>query len=81
MGCCGQRRAQMTTGGTVQAEANRSRPVSRVALYEYTGMTAMTVAGPVSGSKYRFAAPGAKVQVALRDVASMSSLPNLRRLE
>jgi hypothetical protein len=81
MACCGQRRGQITTGGTIAAAAKRPQPNARVALYEYTGMTAMTVTGRFSGSQYRFAAPGAKVQVSLRDVALMSGLPNLRRLE
>ena len=70
----------MATGGTVAAPARHAPPGSRVALYQYTGMTAMTVAGPLSGAKYRFTAPGAKVQVDLRDVAAMAALPNLRRL-
>jgi hypothetical protein len=80
MACCGQRRGQIATGGTIATAAKRPPPNARVALYEYTGMTAMTVAGPLSGAKYRFAAPGAKLQVDLRDVAAMAALPNLRRL-
>jgi hypothetical protein len=62
-------------------ETTRSRSSSRVAIYEYTGATAMTVTGRLTGLTYRFASPGAKVQVDLRDVASMTVLPNLRRLE
>jgi hypothetical protein len=81
MACCGQRRGQIATAGAVAAAGRRPQRSSRVALYEYTGKTAMTVAGTFSGSKYRFASPGAKVQVDLRDVVSMSALPNLRRLE
>jgi hypothetical protein len=81
MACCGQRRGLLSTGGVVATAPKRSQPGSRVVLYQYTGMTAMTVVGPLSGSKYRFAAPGAKVQVDLRDVAAMAALPNLRRLE
>ena len=41
----------------------------------------MTVLGPVSGLKYRFGQPGAKVQIDSRDVFSMAGLPNLRRLQ
>ena len=79
MGCCGQIRRQITTGGTTAQGANGSQPMSKFVLYEYTGATGMTVAAPVSGSKYRFVAPGVKVQVDIRDVGSMSALPNLRR--
>lgn len=78
MGCCGQTRSRMT--GALSAATQRPQPGARVALYEYTGTTGMTVAAPVSGSKYRFAAPGAKVQVDFRDIAAMAGVPNLRRL-
>jgi hypothetical protein len=79
MGCCGQRRGLIMTGRT--AVDGRSQPTSKAALYEYTGTTGMTVTAPISGSKYRFATSGAKVQVDLRDVGSLAGLPNLRRLE
>ena len=81
MACCGQKRALFSTSGRA-VEANRSpRPSSRVALYEYTGKTSMTVTGAVSGLKYRFAQPGAKAQIDSRDVRSMAGVPNLRRYQ
>jgi hypothetical protein len=40
----------------------------------------MTVTGSISGLKYRFEHPGAKVQVDRRDLLSMTGLPNLRRI-
>lgn len=79
--CCGQRRA-LASGNGRAVEANRSPgPIPRAALYEYTGTTGMTVLGPVSGLKYRFGQPGAKVQIDSRDVFAMAGLPNLRRLQ
>jgi hypothetical protein len=81
MGCCGQRRGLVMTGRTATDAARRSQPISKVALYEYTGTVGMTVTAPISGAKYRFATRGAKVQVDLRDVGSLAGLPNLRRLE
>jgi hypothetical protein len=84
MACCGQKRALAAANGRAveaqRSEAQRPRPASRVALYQYTGTTGMTVLGRVSGLKYRFGQPGATVQVDPRDVASMAGLPNLRRL-
>jgi len=41
----------------------------------------MTVTGPASGATYRFAAPGARLQIDRRDAAAIASLPNLRRIE
>jgi hypothetical protein len=80
MACCGQRRGAIDTSGTAAA-AKRPPPKARVVLYQYTGPSAMTVAGPMSGATYRFGAPGAKVQIDTRDASSMAGLPNLRRLD
>jgi hypothetical protein len=79
MACCGQRRALASTNGKAVG-ANRSPPIPRGVLYEYTGTSRMTVTGSVSGLKYLFGQPGARVQVDPRDVFSMAGLPNLRRL-
>lgn len=80
MACCGHRRATIDTSGTAAA-AKRPPPKPRVVLYQYTGPTSMMVAGRMSGAKYQFAGPGAKVQIDLRDAPSLAALPNLRRLE
>lgn len=81
MACCGQMRSLASANGGA-VKANRPpQQGSRAALYEYTGTAGMTVTGPVSGLKYRFGQPGAKVQVDSRDVSSMAGLPNLRRLQ
>lgn len=84
MACCGQRRAQLTQQAAHMAGAGRAprTPVasSRYAVYEYTGGAQMTVTAGVSGTRYRFAAPGATAQVDPRDVAAISALPHLRRI-
>jgi hypothetical protein len=79
MACCGQRRALASASGRMVEVKPPSRAPSRVALYEYTGNTGMTVTGAVSGMKYRFEQPGSKVQIDSRDVSSLAGLPNLRR--
>jgi hypothetical protein len=40
----------------------------------------MTVIGSISGTRYRFDQPGAKVQIDRRDLSSLAGLPNLSRL-
>jgi hypothetical protein len=50
---------------------------SNAAYFEYTGKTAMTVMGPVSGTTYRFVAPGSRVAVDLRDSQHFAAVPNL----
>lgn len=81
MACCGQRRAQAAGTGKAFAPAHGLRRTPNVALFEYTGTTGMTVTGRITGAKYRFGQPGAKVQIDPRDVSSMAGLPNLRRIQ
>ena len=79
MACCGQSRGTINTSGTVGG-TKRPPPRPRATLFEYTGSTAMTVIGPMSGARYRFDAPGAKLQIDMRDAPSMAAVPNVRRL-
>lgn len=47
--------------------------------FEYTGRTALTVVSPLTGRKYRFAEPGAKVEVDARDRSWIAFVPHVRR--
>lgn len=81
MSCCGERRA---AAAAPPQPANTIRPAQRVssaAVYQYLGATGLTVIGPVTGLRYRFDAPGSKVQIDWRDVPSFAGLPNLRRVQ
>jgi hypothetical protein len=51
-----------------------------VAFFQYTGATGLTVAGPVTGKRYRFDAPGAIVAVDLMDRASVAAVPGLKQV-
>ncbi len=48
--------------------------------FQYTGQSALTVTGNVTGRKYRFSAPGEQQLVDFRDASSMALVPVLRRL-
>jgi hypothetical protein len=78
--CCGQGRSRVATSGRTAAPVRKPAPATGGALYEYTGTTGMTVTGPISGARYRFDRPGARLQIDGRDVLSMRALPNLRRV-
>jgi hypothetical protein len=39
----------------------------------------MTVIGPVTGRRYRFDQPGAKVSIDPRDAPALSAVPHLRK--
>jgi hypothetical protein len=54
-----------------------ARP-SQILLFEYIGDTAMTVFGGATRRRYRFSAPGARVQVDARDGSSLTSIPRLK---
>jgi len=46
----------------------------------YTGPTATTVAGAVSGRRYRFGRTGTVLKVDPRDQAALAQVPHLRRV-
>jgi hypothetical protein len=48
--------------------------------FQYIGETALTALGLATGRQYRFAHPGAILQVDARDRASLSGIPNLRQV-
>jgi hypothetical protein len=46
--------------------------------FEYTGATALTVIGPITGARYRFSRSGSRVHVDPRDSAALARVPVLR---
>lgn len=48
--------------------------------FEYVGRTSLTAIGPITGQRYRFGTPGARVAVDLRDRQSLLSIPHLRQI-
>jgi hypothetical protein len=80
--CCGSSRAahsQAVANSSARAVVGAAlgRSPNYVAYFEYTGKTAMTVVGPVSGVRYRFPATGARLAVDLRDRASLAAVRGL----
>jgi hypothetical protein len=83
--CCGKNRTAVSqtrvgppAGRSVQTPpAFTTRQRSSAAYFEYTGKTALTAVGPVSGMRYRFATPGSRVAVDLRDRKHLAAVPNL----
>lgn len=81
MGCCGKNRP------VPQVESNSPAPVmhlprvSSAQYFEYVGKTGLTVIGPVTGQRYRFARPGMLLAIDERDSPSMVGIPNMRRVK
>lgn len=89
MSCCGQNRQRASASATTVATAtatvgagragafvSRHRPTLRP--LEYIGTTGLTVLGPATGRRYRFAAPGVRLAVDPRDWAGLARLAVLR---
>lgn len=47
--------------------------------FEYTGKTALSVKGPISGKNYRFSKPGDIQLIDYRDASSMAGIPVLKK--
>ncbi len=83
--CCGRNRPSLPSMGRVSQPlravhhpgVQASAPASPVTYFQYNGRTGMTVQGPVSGTVYRFNAPGRRVVVDLRDRASLAAIAQL----
>jgi hypothetical protein len=89
MACCGQRRQQIRRAPPVQPANSSASNVGisghmpteiPVAAFQYTGRSALTAIGPISGRQYRLGYPAAVVSVDSRDAASLGTVPNLRRV-
>lgn len=85
MSCCGKMRQQLT--GAVSPTRTEPKVVGQgrsdvqfAIAFEYTGQTGLSVLGAVSGRRYRFDGPGARVVVDPRDRPSLVKVPKLRQV-
>lgn len=81
---CGNKREGLiqhssTTAGIISSAGNNTSQGSVHARFEYIGKTALTVTGSITGKRYRFSSPGEILQVDLRDVSGLMSVPVLRK--
>jgi len=74
MSCCGKGRLQ-ATGRREPAPNSGLR-----AVVEYTGATSMVVISPMTGRRYQFSAPGARLEIDPRDRPYLMGIPHLRAL-
>ena len=79
--CCGGSRQLIPAGakGVPSPSAQvRVAPPAK-AVFEYVGATALTVVSPITRKTYRFAQPGARVEVDPRDRSWVAFVPNVVR--
>ena len=80
--CCGNNRTQLKTNypaARATGQPAQLPPGARVS-FEYAGHTGMTVVGPISGVRYRFDQPGARVEVDSRDRVLLASIRQLKQV-
>ena len=65
--------------GTVTAKRNR-QPIWPDVSFEYTGKTALSVTGNITGKRYRFSHSGDEQLIDYRDASGMRSIAVLRKV-
>lgn len=85
MSCCGKNRAMYPPIRSPNPIPTPSIPSQQRGLrfkvvLEYTGPTGLTAIGPISGQRYRFNHPGARLEVDPRDRPSLAAVPHLRQV-
>lgn len=83
MSCCGKGRtlapeprpSSIETSGPPPAQ-----PRQRLAYFQYTGRTGVTVRGPATGHTYRFGYHGAIVGIDPGDAGAVAGVPALQRV-
>jgi hypothetical protein len=82
--CCGQQRNALRSASAGETAPSfqpaRTPNTAAEAEFEYTGATALTVIGPLTGRRYRFARTGARATVDGRDAYGLATVPVLRRV-
>ena len=81
---CGNKRNELSSlsfsmSGTVTAKRNR-QPIWPDVSFEYTGKTALSVTGNITGKRYRFSHSGDEQLIDYRDASGMRSIAVLRKV-
>lgn len=81
--CCGAKRNIPAARGVQRPAAPvTAKPLEQTVFvqFEYTGPTKLTVISPITGARYHFDSPGARLTVDPRDQSMMTYVPGLRPL-
>jgi len=82
---CGKKRSeysqQARAGSTGTQRKTAVKNSTGYSSFEYTGKTALTIIGNVTGTKYRFTSPGNTQNIDHLDTPGMMSVPVLRKVQ
>jgi len=80
---CGKKRSDYTqqpyTTATTNVSTTHAQNIVPVN-FQYTGKTALTVTGNITGRRYRFNYPGDVQPIDSRDAASLMAVPVLKKI-
>ena len=82
---CGNKRNELATQSPAGSASKQpihipTQKMSPDISFMYTGQSALTVTGRVTGKQYRFSVPGDRQPVDYRDTSSMLMVPVLKRI-
>ncbi len=79
---CGNKRMEFSQQASTVNQPPRMRTQQTVssASFEYTGKTALTVVGHVTGKQYRFSHPGNRQNIDYRDIPGLTGIPVLKKI-
>jgi hypothetical protein len=84
MSCCGNKRNTLKHAEALYSQKSESVPENKKLwedfYFEYTGATALSVTGNISGKKYRFLFAGDRQLIDYRDASAMMAVPVLKRV-
>lgn len=82
MSCCAKKRNEYVGDVNYHSQTFLEPAKMREDIYfEYTGQTALSVTGMITGNKYRFSKTGEVQQIDHRDAGSMMAVPVLKKVK
>ncbi|WP_153795773.1 hypothetical protein [Foetidibacter luteolus] len=82
MSCCNKKRTTFTqpAAAQVQQQPAPAHFHGHTIQFQYTGRTALSAVGNITGKRYHFYRPGDIQSVDYRDAAGMETVPVLKKL-
>jgi len=86
MSCCGEKRSKIYpdpyshSGADTGANTGQAVQLPESSHFVYTGATALTAKGVITGTVYRFETTGSTLEIDRRDASFLTGIPNLRKV-
>lgn len=83
---CGNKRNEFSSGQGIAINNSQIIPQQRKKMwpdiyFQYTGKTALTVTGKITGKNYRFSKTGETGLIDYRDASGMMAIPVLKKIQ